>query len=219
MTCGPGFTDFTPFLARIVAAAPGLPDVAAHSYLRDAAIRFCEASGWLEREARLSMACGVRDYPVVPADCERVVRVVAVAIDCGTPEGRWADDGMLDPRRDVIETGCGFRVEALETPDVSVWIDREGDACDRLRVRYVAAPRHDACRLDARLAEEWGRALVEGALADVLLLPGHPFSAPRLAVVYGQRFDAAILRARTRRLRGRTGGARTMVPERGDFAV
>lgn len=219
MNCGPGFTDFAPFLARVVASAPGLPDVAARSYLRDAAIRFCEASGWLEREALLPMACGVRDYPVVPANCERVVRVVAVSIgDHARDHGR-PDDRMLDPRRDVLETGCGFRVEALETPDVSVWIDREGDASDTLRVRYVAAPTHDACRLDARLAEEWGRALVEGALADVLLLPGHPFSDPRLAAVYGQRFDAAILRARTRRLRGRTGGARTMVPGRGDFAV
>jgi hypothetical protein len=219
VTCGPGYTDFSPFLARMVVAAPGLPDVAAHSYLRDAAIRFCEASGWLEREAALPMACGVCDYPIVPADCERVVRVVAVSIGCAANHDGMHHDRMLDPRRDVIETGCGFRVEALETPDVSVWIDREGDAGDTLRVRYVAAPRHDACRLDARLAEEWGRALVEGALADVLLLPGQPFSDPRLAAVYGQRFDAAILRARTRRLRGRTGGARTMVPERGDFAV
>lgn len=219
MSCGPGFSDFAPFLARMVAAAPGLPDVAAHSYLRDAAIRFCEASGWLEREAVLPMACGVHDYPVVPSDCERAVRVVAVSISRRVPDGGWSDDHLLDPRRDVIETGCGFRVEALETPDVSVWIDREGDACDSLRVRYVAAPTHDACRLDARLAEEWGRALVEGALADVLLLPGHPFSDRRLAAVYGQRFEVAILRARTRRLRGRTGGARTMVPERGDFAV
>jgi hypothetical protein len=219
VTCGPRYTDFAPFLARVVAAAPGLPDVAAHSYLRDAAIRFCEASGWLERDAVLPMACGIRDYPVVPADCERVVRIVAVEIGCGTTDDGMQNDRMLDPRRDVIETGCGFRVEALETPDVSVWIDREGDAGDTLRVRYVAAPRHDACRLDARLVEEWGRALVEGALADVLLLPGQPFSDPRLAAVYSQRFDAAILRARTRRLRGRTGGARTMVLERGDFAV
>lgn len=209
MTCGPGFTDFTPFLARVVAAAPGMPDVAAHSYLRDAAIRFCEASGWLEREVVMPMACGVRDYPVVPADCERVVRVVTVSINGDT----------LRPRRDILETGCGFRVEALETLDVTVWVDRDGDACDTLRVRYVAAPRHDACRLDDRLADEWGRALVEGALADVLLLPGHPFSDPRLAAVYGQRFDAAILRARTRRLRGRTGGARAMALESGDIAV
>lgn len=209
MTCGPGFTDFTPFLARVVAAVPGLPDVAAHSYLRDAAIRFCETSGWLEREAVMPMACGVRDYPLLPADCERVVRVVSVSINGDT----------LRPRRDILETGCGFRVEALETPDVTVWVDRDGDACDTLRVRYVAAPRHDACRLDARLAEEWGRAVVEGALADVLLLPGHIFSDPRLAAIYGQRFDAAILRARTRRLRGRTGGARAMDLEPGGIAV
>jgi hypothetical protein len=209
VTCGPGFTDFAPFLARVVAAAPGLPDVAAQSYLRDAAIRFCEASGWLEREVVMPMARGVRDYPVVPADCERVVRVVTVSINCET----------LRPRRDILETGCGFRVEALETPEVTVWVDRDGDACDTLRVRYVAAPRHDACRLDARLAEEWGQALVEGAMADVLLLPGLPFSAPHLAAAYSQRFEVAILRARARRLRGRTGGARAMMLESGDLAV
>jgi hypothetical protein len=219
VTCGPGFTDFAPFLARVVAVAPGLPNTAAHSYLRDAAIRFCEATGWLEREALLPMACGVYDYPVVPSDCEHVVRVVAVSIGGHMRDDHRSDDRRLDPRRDVLETGCGFRVEALKTPDVSVWIDREGDACDTLRVRYVAAPRHDACRLDARLAEEWGRALVEGALADVLLLPGQLFSDPRLAALYGQRFEAAILRARTRRLRGRTGGARTMVPEPTDFLL
>lgn len=214
MSCGPGFTDFRPFLPRLVAAAPGLPDVAAQSYLRDAAIRFCEASGWLEREAILPMARGVRDYPVVPAECERVVRVVTVRICGGT-----GDDREFDPRRDVLEDGCGFRVEALETPDVSVWIDREGDACDRLRVRYVAAPTHDACRLDARLAEEWGRALVDGALADLLSLPEQPFSDPRLAAAYREGFNAAILRARTRRLRGRTGGARRMELAPGDLAV
>ena len=209
MSIGAEWVGFAPFLARVVAAAPGLPESAAQSYLRDAAIRFCEASGWLEREILLPMACGVRDYPVVPAESERVVRVVAVWVGC---------DG-LDPRRDVLEDGCGFRVEVLDTPDVSVWIDREGDACDRLRVRYVAAPTHDACRLDTRLAEEWGRAIIEGALADVLLLPGQAFSDPRLAAVYGQRFEAAILRARTRRLRGRTGGARRMTLAPGDFAV
>jgi hypothetical protein len=209
VTCGPDFTDFAPFLARVVAAAPGLPDVAAHSYLRDAAIRFCEASGWLEREAVMPMACGVRDYPLLPADCERVVRVVTVSINGDT----------LRPRRDILETGCGFRVGPLETADATVRVDRDGDACDTLCVRYVAAPCHDACRLDARLAEEWGRALVEGALADVLLLPGHPFSDPRLAAVYSHRFDAAMLRARTRRLRGRTGGARTMTLEPSDTAL
>lgn len=219
MSCGPGFTDFRPFLPRVVAAAPGLPDVAAQSYLRDAAIRFCEASGWLEREAILPMARGVYDYPVVPADCERVVRVVAVSIRRHIPHEGWHDERNFDPRRDVLEDGCGFRIEALETPDVSVWIDREGDACDRLRVRYVAAPTHDACRLDARLAEEWGQALVDGALADLLLLPEQPFSDPRLAAMYRGKFDAAILRARTRRLRGRTGGARTMVLAPGDLAI
>jgi hypothetical protein len=212
VSCGEDFTDFAPFLARVIAAAPGLPNTAAQSYLRDAAIRFCEATGWLEREALLPMACGVRDYPLVPADCERVVRVIAVYIGCDA----------LDPRRDVLERGCGFHVEALETPDASIWIDHpseEGDAGHRLRVRYVAAPRHNACRMDARLAEEWGRAIVEGALADVLLLPAQPFSDPRLALIYSERFDDAILRARTRRLRGRTGGARTMTPDRGDFMV
>lgn len=207
MTCGPGFTDFTPFLARVVAAAPGLPDVAAHSYLRDAAIRFCEATGWLEREAVMPMACGVRDYPVLSADCERVVRIVTVSINCET----------LRPRRDILETGCGFRVEALETPGVTVWVDRDGNACDTLSVRYVAAPRHDACLLDARLAEEWGRAFVEGALADVLLLSGQTFTDPRVAAVYGQHFEVAILRARTRRMRGRTGGARMMVTDISDY--
>ena len=212
MSCGPGFTDFRPFLPRVIAAAPGLPDVAAQSYLRDAAIRFCETTGWLEREAVVPMSCGVYDYPIVPVDCERVVRVVGVWIGCES----------LDPHREVLEEGCGFRVDALETPDATVWVYRDGDPRrppvvalrgDRSRQRraggvlrarraecdepaVLADPRDDAT---CRGHEAFGRDRpIEDPDGDGLVFnldmrfPGQRFDAPsELTYNYFRDYDAA----------------------------
>lgn len=187
------YVGFDALLPRLFAATPGLPETAAEHYLRDAAIQFCEQSGWLQRDTRFPAVCGMQVYPLFPADCERVMRVQRV----------WLGERRFNERYD---NGLPFAVDAIDTPDAAVVIDDMVDGCEPLNARYVAVPVHNACVIDARLIEEWERTLVDGALADLCMLPDQPFSNPAMAAVYAKHFDDDVRRARVRRITGRKGG-------------
>lgn len=188
----PDFSGFDYVLPLVYAAAPGLPETAAEHYVREAAIAFCERSSWLERVSILPAApCTMDRLPILPHDCERVVRVIAV--------------GNANDIENPTYDGWEYEVEALDTPDAAVFVSR-GDECTPVGIRYVAAPARDACLIDARLTEEWRSALAWGALGEVLLLPD--FAKPELAAFYAAKFEGEILRARARRYTRRKGGAR-----------
>jgi hypothetical protein len=161
--------------------------------LRDAAIRFCEATGWLQRDVRFPTACGLCVYPLLTSECERVVRVQRV----------WFGNSRYN---DWQEDGIPFAVDAIDTLDAAVVLDAEPDGCEPLNVRYIAAPVRDACEIDARLVEEWGQTLVDGALSTLALLPDQPFSNPTLAAIHARTFDDDVRRARVRRITERKGG-------------
>jgi hypothetical protein len=189
----PAYAGFDPLLPKVYAGAPGLPETAAEHYLRDAVIRFCEATGWLQRDVRFPTACGLCVYPLLTSECERVVRVQRVWFGLRR-YNEWQDDGVA------------FAVDAIDTPDAAVELDAEPDGCEPLNVRYIATPTRDACVIDARLAEEWGQTLVAGALSMLALLPDQPFSNPAMAAIYARQFDDDVRRARVRRITGRKGG-------------
>lgn len=187
------YAGFEALLPRVYAGAPGVPETAAESYLRDAAIQFCEQSGWLQRDTRFPTACGMQVYPLLPADCERVMRVQRV----------WLGHRPFNER---YEDGLQFAVDAIDTPDAAIVVGCELDGCEPLNVRYIAVPVHDACVIDARLIEEWGQTLVEGALSDLTMLPDQPFTNPAMAAIYARKFEDDVRRARVRRITGRKGG-------------
>lgn len=189
----PVYTGFDALLPRLYAAAPGLPETAAEHYLRDAAIRFCEASGWLQRDVRFPSECEVRVYPLHPSEHERIVRVQRVWY------GRHRYNAFCDD-------GVPFAVDAVDTPDASIVLDCDPDGYEPLNVRYIAAPTHDACVIDARLVEEWGQALVNGALSTLVTLQDQLFSNLAMAAVHGRQFEDDVRRARVRRITGRKGG-------------
>lgn len=192
-TTVPVYAGFDLLLPKVYAGAPGVPETAAEHYLRDAAIRFCEATGWLQRDVRFPTACGLCVYPLPPSECERVVRVQRV----------WFGHRRYN---DWQEGGIPFAVDAIDSPDAAVVLDAGPDGCEPLNVRYIAAPVRDTCLIDARLVEEWGQTLVDGALSALALLPDQPFSNPALAAIHARAFDDDVRRARVRRITGRKGG-------------
>jgi hypothetical protein len=189
----PVYAGFELLLPKFYAGAPGVPETAAEHYLRDAAIQFCEATGWLQRDVRFPTASGLCVYPLLPSECERVIRVQRVWFG-HCRYNNWHGDGIT------------FAVDAIDTPDAVVVLDAEPDGCEPLNVRYIAAPVRNACRIDGRLVEEWGQTLVAGALSTLALLPDQPFSNPALATIHARTFDEDVRRARVRRITERKGG-------------
>lgn len=204
-------TDFKRLLPRIYAHAPGVPETMAFEYLRDATITFCERTGCLEREEVVHLQCGERQYPLTVPDCERIVRITQVALN-----GRELT-GIRDTttiRTDHCHHGRDvYWVDAVESSYPTLNIDtHHNEECYVAVVRWQATPKIDACEIDSRVADEWGRGLVYGALSEILMIPNQTWTSIDRARVYEKRYLAEVSRARARRYTGRTGGQTTFAP-------
>lgn len=115
----------------------------------------------------------------------------------------WYGHGRYN---DWQEDGIPFAVDAIDTPDAAVVLAVVPNGCEPLNIRYIAAPARDACEIDARLAEEWGHTLVDGALSVLALLPDQSFSNPGMAAIHVRHFEDDVRRARIRRIISRKGG-------------
>lgn len=189
-----GLDRFLPF---IMAAAQGLPESMALAYIREACIDFCEKSSILRRRIFITTQPRVHEYPLLPDDDERLIRVDEVSL--GRRRFRLHRDrtvfllhGMQATVRDgrLALSFVPFR-EALTPPPWDDWRYR-------IEVRATVAPTHDACAVDEILLHDWEHAIEDGALARIYMLPGYKFSSPQLAGVREQSFSEGIRRARVR---------------------
>jgi hypothetical protein len=208
---GNNYSGFDDLLPEVYASCPGIPEASAQVYLRQAIIRFCERTHWLQREATIGLQCGVKDYPLPSVSCERIIEVSDV-LHHQIPLRPFRQKEFPNH----YWNHHGYTVEAMETPDVSIVLGCEPDCDDPcgLLVKWYAAPRRDACTFDSRLIEEFGEALVYGAIARVYLLPGEKFSNPKIANEYQVLFEQAMNRAKIRRFKCQSTGTMIFKSER-----
>lgn len=182
------FISLTEFLPRVTLVAQGVPDDVALEYLRQAAQTLARDSLLLKRELRLDVQAEVRDYYLEPGDFEQV---------------HYVDDVSLGKPK----TGCCFNYQpksffrcrefAFEPNDKIVLSQTpKADAENRLYVRYFAMPTQNACEVDKLLYDRYQDVVVNGALAQLLLMRKYEFSDPQLAMIYEQKFKQGIAQAK-----------------------
>lgn len=187
-----GLDVFMPF---VMAACAELPEPMAQAYIRQACIDFCVRSGTLRRKSFISQQRNVKEYPVWPDACEEVVRVNEVHVDSACYRG-GRNTCCFD------HCGCRFTIAEgmLHISSAPQW-----DKPDSIEVRFVAKPARDACEVDATLYDDWHEAIVDGALAQLYLLPGYKWTSPQLAGVRDVGFARRIRQARVQALKSDTG--------------
>jgi len=71
-----------------------------------------------------------------------------------------------------------------------------------LELQLYLIPSQDAQQLPDFLARDYRRAIADGALAEILMIPGQPFFAPDRAQFYSARFDAKVSALFNQQIRG-----------------
>lgn len=185
------FISLTEFLPRVTLIAKGVPDDVALEYIRQACQRLARDSWLLKRELTLDVQAGVRDYYLESGDFEQVHYIHAVEFgkrkrwcgcraNCFVPMKRCRDENFeFEPPDKVLLT---------KTPKV--------DAENQLKVEYFAIPTQNACEVDKLLYDRYHDVVVNGALADLLLMRQYDFADPQMAQVYDQRFKQGITKAK-----------------------
>lgn len=190
---------------RLEHYAPGASQPLMERALLDAAIEFCRDSRVISEELDgIAVTADSRTATLASTEGTRVVHALRV----------WFDDAELysvapgDLTGDwMAHTGTpvGYYMETEDT----VRLYPIPSANGTLKARAATAPAHDADEVADALADRWLDAILAGALARILLVPGQPFSSPEGAQAALGSFYAAASRARLEHAKGQTGRPRT----------
>lgn len=180
-------SDFSPW---ILPFAPGVPAPIAAFYVVEAARQWCRATRcWRESQ----------DIPGYVSG-EEVLAVPACAAIFEIEEASFNGCRLTPvPYREAL-SGCDGQTITQAAPDTL--IAHTGGASGTLSLSLFLEPMANAPLLPAMLYEHWGREIAHGALADMLLIPGQPFTSIDMAGYFRGLFEADRNREFNRNGRG-----------------
>lgn len=189
--------EFDDFLPMLNAVATGCPRPTAVNAVRQAAITFCERTrSWYVdddfdiRQNELGYVCV---YPQ-----SELFEIESVLFDGHElmPASREYLDRQLTGWHDATGAPSWFTQTRYDTIKVVP------SSAGRVHVRAYLRPAEDAEALPDYLSFKHRRTLVDGALEQLLLLPGQSFTNPNLATYHARRFQSALDRDYNLNLRG-----------------
>lgn len=191
-------TEIEVFLPRIMPAAPGCPEPTALAAVIKAAQDFCERTRLWRDEDR---------FTVTPSSCNVVCAPQGAdlfEIEHALLDGRpLTPISLHDLNRDMPdwrtrEEPAGRWITQTEPGTVLVVPRCSGT----LYLATTLKPANDAELLPDFLARDYLQVIADGALAEILMLPGQPFTDPNRAQFYSMRFESRLSDLLNRSIKG-----------------
>lgn len=148
--------DWERFLPEVIVGIDDPDEEIAANYVRQAAIEFAKGSRVLQREVVIEVQPDIHTYPVFPYEGERIIGVIAVISDDGTPCSCAQFAGQWEGQRWRLD--CARNEFSLERVP----------KCGRIRLLVWASPTEDACAYD--------RFLYDNFRADITLGARHQYA-------------------------------------------
>jgi hypothetical protein len=187
-----GVVGWDAFLPEVMQFARGVPDEQAANAVRNAAIEFCRATGYLKRVFYGDLYKGVENYAVQDYDGYVVNMLHGVRV-CGRAIPVLTDY----PRR---RGAWGAYFENPHT--LYLFPPPHSDERDGLEVELSVFPSRSSCEIEEHFFEQFGDVIAYGALSHLLFMRGTDWYDPQHAGVNHRRFKDAINRAKVREEKG-----------------
>lgn len=202
------------FLPLVLPDVPGCPEALALAAVKRGAIELCRSAYvWVRDLGPLDVIAGQAEYACPPPAGAAPVITLGLAVrglplraatveelDLNHPG--WPGLSAARPLRFLVPTLGKVRL----VPEPSENIE------SALVVRMVLAPAHDAAAAEDLLLDQWAVAVAHAAKAELMLVPGKPWTQPQLAEHHQRQFAAHVARARGRASAGWTATALTARP-------
>lgn len=186
------------FLPKIMPYVPGCPEPTALAAIIKAAQEFCERTRLWRDEDSFTLtptSCNV----VCAPDGADLYEIEHASID-GSPLTPISLNELnhSTPRWRELDTGQGHWITQIEHGSLVVVPRCRGN----LRLSTFLRPSDDADHLPDFLSKLYSKCIADGALAEILMLPGQPFTAPDRAQFYSMRFEAKLSELTNRTIKG-----------------
>lgn len=191
-------TDLEAFLPQVMPYAPGCPEPTALAAIIKAAQDFCERTKlWRDKD----------QFTVTPTSCNVVC--VPDGADLFEIEQATLNGYLLEP---ITQADLNSRLPDWRTREETQgrWITQTEPgsvmvvprSTGTLFLATVLRPANDAEQMPDFIAQHYLRVIADGALAEILMTPGQPFTAPDRAQFYSMRFEQRLGELSTRSIQG-----------------
>lgn len=178
---------------KVLQYAPGCPEPTAIEHLRDAAVQLCKSTRcWRDIDEFETEGLGPEEIPGI--------QPYAALFEI---EKAWYNDHELERKgfgHDMLFHDAGEPRYITQVGPNSVMLDPAG--AGTLKISMFLMPSENAETLPLFFFDQFPRALADGALGTLLLLPNQPFTNPQLGVVFANKFQAVLDRNFAFNMRG-----------------
>lgn len=192
-------TSYDSLIPHIAIDVDGVPHPVVVAMLNNAARELCTKSQCWNEWENVPLVSGTNEYSVSAPTATSIVRAVQYILmgerKALIPEN---ENNILETKRHLIdaigEPECFYMVgemaiKVLPTPS-------DTDAGKIMRIKSSFIPTFDATSIPGEFIERYAEALIAGAKAFLMGMPGKPWSNPTLAAFYKQSFDTLVDKAR-----------------------
>ena len=186
--------DIEDLLPNVLPYAPGCAEPTAVQHLRDAAVRYCERTRCWRFIDTFQTKGDHHEILAVPSDA------VLFEIEWAKFNNRELE--AVSPQATTWHNQDGYTEPRYITQVNPNCVSLEPHAVGELVISMFLKPAPTALEIPAFMICDFGRALADGALATLLLLPNQPFTNPQLAMVFETKFQQALDRNFALNMRG-----------------
>jgi hypothetical protein len=171
-------TQWSEYLPYVLPYCPGMPPMIAERYVRDAAIEFCDRSGyWQEDLADFNTVVGQTEYDLLTSP---VTFHIAAILE-------------------VKVGGLNIYPGAYTFDEETLTLEVEPTAVRTVEIKVAKKPTPASVEGPSVLFNSFREAIAAGALARALVVPGATWSDPAAAMFHQLEFDGGIGRARLKK--------------------
>ena len=187
-------------LPYVMPYAPGCAEPTAVQHLREAVIRFCERTRCWRFIDTFQTTGEHHEILAVPSD--------AVLFEIEWAKFNERELEAVSPQAATWHNQDGYTEPRYITQVNPNCVSLEPHAVGELVISMFLKPAPTALEIPAFMICDFGRALADGALATLLLLPNQPFTNPQLAMVFETKFQQALDRNFALNMRGQQRAAK-----------
>ncbi len=200
------------FYGHVLPEVLGCPAPTLDARIVAAAAEFCrETLSWSELQDPLTLIDGVFDYDIDPPAGAYTLSILGVWVD--GRELRPSPGGM-----DTAELGnVPYYYNAAQDYGVLRVFPTPSNPTASMFVKACYVPIASATTLPDFLGTQYLDVIASGAKAELMLMPGQPWSNPQLSGYYKQRFQDGIIRSRILDSHGRVPGTLRVKPRQFGF--
>ena len=186
-------TTFASMASRVLVNMPECPQPSAEAYLRLAAIDFCRRSfAWIETQAAVLLDATDMPYTITPPANAKVVKVLSVVVDGIAPGLEESSVRSEELYTNDWRTAIGTPLRFIEAARGVVSVVPLPLVEASFVVTAAFVPTEAAAGIPDAIYDEYGSAIISGAIYMLAIIPQKPWTSGDLAALHKRMFESGI---------------------------